>query len=484
MSQITTQLESSIQGLDAQQETFFQVHGLGTLLLRPSMRVVHPYSWVGHLPFARVLVRLLSPHVLVELGTHTGNSFCSFCQTVKQDGLDTHCYAIDTWHGDIHAGHYGESVYRELSSYVGRNYGEFAELLRMTFDQALEKFPDGSIDLLHIDGVHTYAAVKHDFETWQHKLSSRGVVLFHDTRVADRNFGVNQLWAELRGQYPGFEFLHSHGLGVLLVGHEIPAALGEFIRLANAYPETTQAIFERASRMGLDGDAMKYQMRYGHVDTGEAMQPSLYCELFVDNGNGYTEDAKLIDQVRVKQGRARVVIELGEYAPGLVKLRFDPGVDAIALHSLRAQGCWQDGSWSPLNPTADNAIHHETGYVLFPSDPWVEYAIPREGLVAVEFELDVKAIGEGLSNELTEIMRHVYGALNKLEVTYSDIMRFKSELEEKERQQQAAALRQADLVRSLENIRIAEKNLVDHPLYKILTMLRMLPSIATTSGNK
>ena len=33
-------------------------------------------------------------------------------------------------------------------------------------------------------------------------------MLFHDTQVFDRDFGVYKLWQELITQYQGFEFFH------------------------------------------------------------------------------------------------------------------------------------------------------------------------------------------------------------------------------------------------------------------------------------
>ncbi|HDX0838446.1 TPA: class I SAM-dependent methyltransferase [Stenotrophomonas maltophilia] len=181
-----------------------------------------PSAWHGHIPFAGWIVEALRPAMFVELGTHYGASYLSFCQTIQELGLGTRAYAVDTWEGDEHAAFYGNSVYAGLSEYHDGKYNDFSKLLRCTFDQALEKFDDGSVDLLHIDGLHTYEAVRHDFESWMPKLSDRAVVLFHDTQERQGDFGVWRLWAELSSQYPSFEFSHSHGLGVLVVGENAP----------------------------------------------------------------------------------------------------------------------------------------------------------------------------------------------------------------------------------------------------------------------
>lgn len=175
-----------------------------------------PASWVGHLPFAAWVVKQVSPKIFVELGTHTGNSYFAFCQSVLENALHTKCYAIDTWCGDEHAGRYEADVFDQVSEHNQENYAGFSTLLRMRFNEAVSHFADESIALLHIDGLHTYEAVREDFETWLPKLALGAVVLFHDTQVYENNFGVWKFWEELRALYPSnLEFLHSHGLGVL-----------------------------------------------------------------------------------------------------------------------------------------------------------------------------------------------------------------------------------------------------------------------------
>lgn len=228
-------------------------------LLRPiafdvPLRLTDVSAWVEHIPFALNLVELLRPSRIVELGTHAGDSYCALCQAVARLGLDSRCYAVDTWKGDAQSGTYGDEVLEELRRHHDPLYGSFSRLVRSTFDEAAAHFADGSIDLLHIDGFHTRDAVVHDFETWLPKLSPRAVVLFHDTNVREEEFGVWQLWADVAARYRwAFEFAHGHGLGVLAPG-EPPDALRP---LFAASAEESAAIRAVYSQLGGNVDRVR-----------------------------------------------------------------------------------------------------------------------------------------------------------------------------------------------------------------------------------
>jgi len=195
--------------------------------------------WIGHIPFAYELIGRQKPHTLVELGTYSGSSFAAFCQVAEACGAGTHCYGVDLWEGDIHMGNFDESLYNEIYSYVTSKYTGAATLVRKDFNAAANDFSNGSIDLLHIDGTHTFEAVSNDFNTWLPKMSARGVILFHDinvnmenTGLASLQFGVRKLFDSVKSGYPHLEFDHCWGLGVLIVGKNPDAAVLELVELS------------------------------------------------------------------------------------------------------------------------------------------------------------------------------------------------------------------------------------------------------------
>ncbi len=207
---------------DESAESLTSGHHLQSLLWA-SRRPYEPSAWHGHVAFVHWLVDVMRPRVIVELGTERAVSFAAMCHAVAALAIPATCYAVDTWQGDAHTGRYDDSIYQDVKAFNDAHYGGFSTLLRCTFDEALDRFQPGSIDLLHIDGLHTYEAVRHDFETWLPKVSDRGVILFHDTAIRTGDFGVWRLWAELQQRYPSFSFDHSAGLGVLAVGSALPA---------------------------------------------------------------------------------------------------------------------------------------------------------------------------------------------------------------------------------------------------------------------
>ncbi|MDR1042161.1 MAG: class I SAM-dependent methyltransferase [Deltaproteobacteria bacterium] len=192
-----------------------------------SPRYLVDSAWLENTLLAFWIIKTLRPKVLVELGTDSGYSYMAFCQAVSHLGLDTKCYAVDLW-GPLGNFRYDwEYNFNVVDSYNRKNYAPFSELIRDTFDNASEKFSEGDIDLIHIDGTHTYDAVKNDFDTWKGKMSGRGVMLFHDINVVwdEFDFGVWRFWDEIRASRPSFTFSVGAGLGILGVGEDLPEPL-------------------------------------------------------------------------------------------------------------------------------------------------------------------------------------------------------------------------------------------------------------------
>jgi len=194
-------------------------------------------AWVGHIYFVNFLISIIKPKIFVELGIHYGFSYYNICRTLHilkqedEDFITPRAFGIDWFKGDQHA-KIEETEETNIETYVRDNnhkFSHFSEILKKKFDDAVSDFEDNSIDLLHIDGQHLYEDVSNDFNKWKKKLSDKSVVIFHDTVIKTRNFGVYKFWNEIKNHYPSINFEHSCGLGVIFCGKKYNNKTQDFI---------------------------------------------------------------------------------------------------------------------------------------------------------------------------------------------------------------------------------------------------------------
>jgi hypothetical protein len=290
-------------------------------------------NWSGHLPFAYDLIGALKPNLLVELGTHYGESYFGFCQAIDEQGLATRCYAVDTWRGDAQAGFYDDAVYTEVDSYNRAHYGWFSSLLRMTFDEAAGQFADASIDLLHIDGLHDYETVSHDFFTWLPRVKPGGVILLHDVMCRSSGFGVWKLWEEISRRFPAFAFHHSWGLGVVRIPGQ-PMWNGPLERLLGSNA-AEQEQMRRHYCLLAENLEHRWGIGCAHAESRDRVRMKVYA--FSDSG--YREDYSVPADIPVQKCQ-RATFRL-PHGVGRQPIRIDPAdmpaiVDIAEIRVRRA----------------------------------------------------------------------------------------------------------------------------------------------------
>ncbi len=126
---------------------------------------------------------------IVEIGSYLGASTCFLAAGARSRGNKV--YAVDTW-TNIGMSEGARDTYEEFLRNT-EPLREWIVPLRGLSTEVGEKF-DGRIDLLFIDGNHSYEAVRADLEVWLLKVKDGGIVVFHDYNWAE---GVQRSVREL-----------------------------------------------------------------------------------------------------------------------------------------------------------------------------------------------------------------------------------------------------------------------------------------------
>ncbi len=161
-------------------------------------------AWYENFEKAVIISNIVRPKVVVDLGVDHGFSTFSFAYAGHGN-----IYGLDSFEGDIHAGH--RDTYKHVLATHEKLKSEFqisdVTFIKGYFEDTASSW-EKKIDILHIDGLHTYEAVKGDFETWKKFFNHDTVVLFHDT-ISFKDT-VGKFFSEL----DGYKYCFNDGCGL------------------------------------------------------------------------------------------------------------------------------------------------------------------------------------------------------------------------------------------------------------------------------
>jgi predicted O-methyltransferase YrrM len=165
-----------------------------------------------------------APSRSLEIGTAYGGTLFLLCNLSPPDAR---VISVDLPGGEFGGGYPSRKI--PLFRKFPRN-GQRLHLIRgnshsaETKDRVLGVLAGDRLDYLFIDGDHTYAGVKQDFEMYSPLVRSGGIVAFHDIaeNPRDSRCEVVNFWNEIKQQYPHREMIENPsqgwaGIGVLFI---------------------------------------------------------------------------------------------------------------------------------------------------------------------------------------------------------------------------------------------------------------------------
>jgi hypothetical protein len=183
----------------------------------------------------------MNAKVVVDIGTYEGYSAEAFAKNTE-----THVYTIDPTQR--------YTPKKENISFINKTSKE----AYIEWDRTVE------IDILHIDGNHTYEIVKEDLMNWASLLNPDGIILMHDiVNMGIAGFGPIKVFLGNTIPYKACYFA-GFGLGILTWNADLMAKiLDKYREDILTAPQTSQYWVEQLIKAFEDGMAM------GEIETVE-----------------------------------------------------------------------------------------------------------------------------------------------------------------------------------------------------------------------
>lgn len=167
--------------------------------------------------YARIVAEL-SPRTVLEIGTFRGGTLFIHSRLATPGATLISIDLPGSFFGRI-----WRWAHTPIFNRFARN-GQTLHLLRAdshrkeTLSAVSQLLNGRQLDLLFVDGDHTYNGVRSDFEMYAPLVRPGGIAAFHDIAVQPWPSEVARFWCEVKPTFTHKEILHSRGKDAMGIG--------------------------------------------------------------------------------------------------------------------------------------------------------------------------------------------------------------------------------------------------------------------------
>jgi predicted O-methyltransferase YrrM len=127
---------------------------------------------------------------IVEVGSYHGKSAVNLAYAARRRGDGTRVFCVDTWRNTTIEHAPNVDVFDRFLENTAR-YRDVIATLRGRSAEVGNEWNRGGIDVLFIDGDHSFEGVTADIRAWVPHVKPGGLVLFHDSDLPDVRRGID-----------------------------------------------------------------------------------------------------------------------------------------------------------------------------------------------------------------------------------------------------------------------------------------------------
>lgn len=134
---------------------------------------------------------------IVEVGSYHGKSAVNLAYAAKKSGHGARVVCVDTWRNTTIEHAMNVDVFDRFLENTAQ-YRDVITTLRGRSADVGKEWDGGPIDVLFIDGDHSFDGVTADIRAWVPHVKPGGLLLFHDSDLPDVRRGINACMDLLR----------------------------------------------------------------------------------------------------------------------------------------------------------------------------------------------------------------------------------------------------------------------------------------------